>query len=52
MSNAPQLELKNNVDIRSQMKYIVENGTVEEKKRLLKNLGTGIYLKDKCIFLK
>lgn len=52
LSNKSQKEIKNNVDIRSQMKYVVENGSSEEKKRLLKNLGHRIILKDKYIFLK
>lgn len=52
LSNHSQKEIQDNVDIRSQMKYIVEKGSTEEKKRLLKNLGAKIYLKDKKIFLK
>lgn len=43
---------KQNLDVRSQMKFIVANGSKEDRIRLLKNLGSKIYLKDRDIFLK
>lgn len=52
LSNKSQTEVKENFDVRSQMKYVIQNGTPEERKRLLKNLGSNILLKDKEIFLK
>jgi DNA invertase Pin-like site-specific DNA recombinase len=47
-----QKDARNNIDIRSQMKYVIVNGTAEEKKRLLNNLGVKILLKDKSVSLK
>jgi DNA invertase Pin-like site-specific DNA recombinase len=52
LSGKSQKEVNDNVDIRSQMKYILQEGSVEDKKRLLKNIGSKIILKDKLIFLK
>ena len=44
-----QKDARDNIDIRSQMKYVLENGSSVEKKRLLKNLGTKIFLINKTI---
>jgi len=52
LSNESQKEARDSIDIRSQMKYVINNGKSEERKRLLKNLGTKILLKDKLLFLK
>lgn len=52
LSNKSQREIKENFDIRSQMKYILQEGSHEDRKRLLKNLGSKVLLKDKQIFLK
>lgn len=40
-------EATDHIDVRSQMKYVLEQGSREEKKRMLKNLGANICLKDK-----
>jgi len=47
-----QKDARDNIDIRSQMKYVLENGSSEEKKRLIRNLGTKIYLTDNVVNLK
>ncbi|MEI7690606.1 MAG: recombinase family protein [bacterium] len=52
MSDNYQKEVRKHVDVRSQMKYVIQKGTPEEKQRLLNNLGAKIYLQDKYIFLK
>jgi len=46
-----QKKAKQRLDIRSNMKYVVQNGSAEEKKRLLKNLGQKIKLEEKAIYL-
>jgi len=51
LGGVSQKDARDNIDIRSQMKYVVENGSSQEKKRLLKNLGIKILLKDKTIYL-
>jgi site-specific DNA recombinase len=40
-----------NLDVRSHMKYVVANGSKEDRIRLLKNLGSKVYLKDKQLYL-
>lgn len=52
LSEKYRKEAKQQIDIRSHMKYVLRNGEREDKKRLLKNLGGKIYLQDKYIFLK
>jgi len=52
LSSKYQKEAKENIGIRSHMKYIVANGSPEDRQRLLKNLGCKLFLKDKYIFLK
>ena len=52
LSNKFQKEAEEYIDIRSHMKYVIKNGSKEDKKRLLKNLGGKIYLHNKYIFLK
>jgi hypothetical protein len=51
LDNKYQVQARNNIDIRSQMKYVVENGSREDRIRLLKNIGSKIYLKDRDIYL-
>lgn len=46
-----QREARESIDIRSQMKYVIEKGSSEEKKRLIKNLGVKILLKNKNVYL-
>jgi hypothetical protein len=45
-------EIKKQISIRSHMKYVLSSGTIEEKKRLLSNLGVQPVLIDKQIELK
>lgn len=52
LSGTYQKEAKANIDIRTHMKFVITDGSPEEKKRLLKNLGAKIVLKDKHIFLQ
>jgi len=52
LSSKYQKEAKEHIDVRSHMKYVVANGSPEERQRLLKNLGTKVFLKNKYIFLK
>jgi len=42
----------NKVDIRSYAKYVLKEGTKEEKRELLSNLKTELILKDKKIIIK
>ena len=52
LGDSYQRKAKQNIDIRSQMKHVIENGVTEEKKRLLKNLGAKIFLKDRMVYLE
>jgi len=51
LGKAYKKEVMNHIDVRSQMKYVIEKGSAEEKKKLLKNLGAKIILEDKRISL-
>jgi len=51
LGNSYNKKAKEKLDIRSQMKYMVENGSREERIRLLKNLGQKINLKEKAVYL-
>jgi DNA invertase Pin-like site-specific DNA recombinase len=50
LGNNYNKKAKENLDIRSQMKYVVENGSREDRIRLLKNLGSKVYLKDRSVY--
>ena len=52
LGNSYNKKAKEKLDIRSQMKYVVENGSREDKIRLLKNLGQKISLLSKELTLK
>lgn len=47
-----QKRAQKSLDIRSQMKFIVANGSKEDRIRLLKNLGHKIILKNRQIYLQ
>jgi len=51
LSDHYQKQARANVDIRSQMKYVVENESREDRIRLLKNLGGKIYLQNREVTL-
>jgi len=51
LSDRSKIEARDNIDIRSQMKHVIENGSSEDRKRLLKNLGVKILLKEKMVYL-
>jgi len=51
LDNKYQVQAKKSIDIRSRVKYVVENGARKERIRLLKNLGSKVYLKNRDIYL-
>lgn len=51
LNDESKADARDTIDIRSQMKHVIENGSTEDRKRLLKNLGAKILLKDKMVYL-
>ncbi|MDD5693252.1 MAG: recombinase family protein [Patescibacteria group bacterium] len=51
LDNEQEKIIKKQISIRSHMKYVLNNGTIEEKKRLLNNLGSQLILIDRKIKL-
>ncbi len=51
LSDESKADARSNIDIRSQMKHVIEHGSTEDRKRLLKNLGVKILLKNKVVYL-